>query len=273
VQYTLGVQQQISQSLNFTADFVQILGYNEAVSVNNNVALTGLGATTTYTVVNPYYTTGYQLQSIATQEARYLQMKVHYLDRRRDQINVAYQWGHSYDDSVSNGAISAHNALTTNPFSPEYDYGPSSTDLHQNMNISGILPVYYGVQASPIIVLQSGLPYTASSTLQAPGSADAPPGCLPYFSKCNPLGYTRDSVRGRPTYTFAARLSKNFKMGRESSRSFTVFAEGFNLLNHTNLGTNFYSNVDVTTGASAFGKSDQVAGTMRQMQLGGRFDF
>jgi hypothetical protein len=52
-----------------------------------------------------------------------------------------------------------------------------------------------------------------------------------------------------------------------------VFAEAFNLFNHPNLGTNFYSNVDVTTGTSAFGKSDQVAGTMRQMQLGGRFDF
>jgi hypothetical protein len=271
VQYTIGVQQQISKSLNVSADFLQLLGYDLPVSVNNNVALTGLGATTTYTTINPYYTTGYQLQSIATQQARYLQIKVHYLDKRRDQINVAYQWGHSYDDSVSNGAVSAHNALTTNPFSPEYDYGPSSTDLHQNMNISGILPVYFGVQLSPIISLQSGLPYTASSTLQAPGSSGASPGCLPYFSKCYPAGYTRDSIRGRPTYTFAARLSKNFRI--RESKSFTVLAEGFNLFNHPNLGTNFYSNVDTTTGTSAFGLSDQVAGTMRQMQLGGRFDF
>ena len=271
VQYTIGVQQQITQSLNATADFVQILGYNLPVSVNNNVALTGLGASTTYTTINPYYTTGYQLQSIATQEARYLQIKVHYLDKRRDQINVAYQWGHSNDDSVSNGAVSAHNALTTNPFSPKYDQGPSSTDLHQNMNISGILPVYFGIQLSPIVVLQSGLPYTPTSTLQSPGTSDAPAGCLPYFSKCYPAGYTRDSLRGRPTYTFAARLSKNFHI--RETKSFTVFAEAFNLFNHPNLGTNFYSNVDVTTGTSAFGKSDQVAGTMRQMQLGGRFDF
>jgi hypothetical protein len=131
--------------------------------------------------------------------------------------------------------------------------------------------VYFGVQLSPIVVLQSGLPYTPTSTLQSPGTSDAPPGCLPYFSKCYPAGYTRDSLRGRPTYTFAARLSKNFRFGE--SKSFTVFAEAFNLFNHPNLGTNFYSNVDVTTGTSAFGKSDQVAGTMRQMQLGGRFDF
>jgi Carboxypeptidase regulatory-like domain len=271
VQYSLGVQQQFTKSLNVAADFVQILGEVEPVAVNDNVALTGLGATQTYTEINPYYTTGYQEQSIGTLRARYLQMKVHYLDQRHDQINVAYQYGHSWDDGENNFAISALSNLSTNPFNPETDYGPSSTDLHQNMNISGILPVYYGVQVSPIIVLQSALPYTATSTLQSPGTANAPPACQAYFTRCYPLGYSRNSLRGRPTYTFAARLSKNVRLGE--NRSFTVFAEGYNLFNHPNLGTNFYSNVDVTTGASAFGNSDQVAGTMRQMQLGGRFDF
>ncbi len=277
LQATIGIQHQFSGRLVVSADYVYHYGFHEIISVNNNLALVGTGSSAVASVINPNYTTGYQLQSGAFLKAKDLQVKAHYRDHRGDSVQVAYQFGYSNDDSVTNFAISAHNALTTNPFNPLTDYGPSSLDARHTLNISGAVNMHWGIQLSPIISYTSALPYTASSSSQSPGTAlGLAAGCQAYYTKCYPVSngitYSRDSLRGDQFFSLNARLSKTVKLGE--SRSFSLYFEGFNLTNRGNLGTNFNANIDTTTGPSAFGKPITTASSApRQFQVGGRFDF
>ena len=275
LQGTIGVQHQFSDRLVVSADYVYHYGFHEIISVNNNLALVGTGSSAVATVINPNYTTGYQLQSGAFLKAKDFQVKAHYRDHRGDSLQVAYQFGYSNDDSVTNFAISAHNALTTNPFDPLTDYGPSSLDARHTLNMSGAINMHWGIQLSPIMSYTSPLPYTASSSSQAPGSGTAV-NCPAYFTKCYPVAngitYSRDSLRGDRFFSLNARLSKTVKLGE--SRSFSLYFEGFNLTNRGNLGTSFNTNIDTTSGPSAFGKPSGTAPSApRQFQVGGRFDF
>jgi hypothetical protein len=275
IQATIGMQHQFSDRFVVSADYVYHYGFHQIVSVNNNLTLVGTGSSAVAQVINPNYTTGYQLQSIAFLKAKDLQVKAHYRDRRGDSIQVAYQFGYSNDDSVTNFAISAHNALTTNPFNPRTDYGPSSLDARHTLNTSGDIKIYWGVLLSPIVSYTSALPYTASSSSQQPGSGAAV-NCPAYYTKCYPVvngvTYSRDSLRGDEFFSLNARLSKVVKLGE--TRDVTLFFEGYNLTNRGNLGTNFNANVDITSGASAFGRPITTASSApRPFQVGGRFDF
>jgi Carboxypeptidase regulatory-like domain len=271
MQATIGVEHEFTPSFNASADFVYHRDFNGIVSVNTNAALAGTGASQTFTSVNPAYTSIKTFESIATGVAKDLQVQAHYRDNRGDIAALAYQFGYSNDDSVSNFLVSSVNATTTNPFNLNYDYGPSTNDARHMLTASGSVNMYWGIYLSPIVSVTSALPYTATSTLQAPGSADAPPGCLAYFAKCYPVvngvTYSRNSLRGDPFFSLSARISKTFKLGE--SRSIMVLIEGFNLTNKHNLGTNFFTNVD----ASNFGTPNGTSLPLRQFQVGGRFDF
>jgi hypothetical protein len=275
IQATIGMQHQFSDKFVVSADYVYHYGFHQIVSVNNNLTLVGTGSSAVAQVINPNYTTGYQLQSIAFLKAKDLQIKGHYRNRRGDSVEIAYQFGYSNDDSVTNFAISAHNALTTNPFNPATDYGPSSLDARHTLNTSGVVNIPFGIQLSPVISFTSPLPYTASSSSQQPGSGAAVK-CPAYYTKCYPvvngITYSRDSLRGDDFFSINARLSKIIKIGE--TRDVTLFFEGYNLMNRGNLGTNFNANVDITTGASAFGRPITTpVSSPRQFQVGGRFDF
>jgi len=118
---------------------------------------------------------------------------------------------------------------------------------------------------APVFAYTSALPYTATSSLQAPGSS---PDCPAYYTRCYPVGYSRDSLRGGNFLSLSARFSKAIKLGE--SRSITLFFEGYNLTNRFNLGTNFNTNVD---SPATFRKPNGTSLPLRQLQLGGRFDF
>jgi hypothetical protein len=268
MQTTIGVQHQVTNSLNVAADFVYRYGYNGIVSVNNNIALVGTGATATYTTINPAYTTGYQLQAAATQVSKDLDVTAAYRDRRGDMLRLAYQFGYTNDNSVTSFSISAHNALTTNPFDLQTDYGPSSLDARHILNVSGDVNLHWGIQLAPIFSFTSALPYTATSTLQGPGSSA---GCPSYYTKCYPVfngvTYSRDSLRGDKFVSLNARLSKVVKF--RETLGLTAFFEAYNITNRHNLGTNFFTNVD----ASNFRTPNGASLPLRQLQVGARVDF
>ena len=268
MQFTGGIQHQFGNSLSVNADFVYRYGFHEIVTVNNNVALTGQGASSAYTIVNPAYTTGYQLQAIATSQTKDLDVQAIYRDHRSDSIQVAYQLGSEDDDSYTNGTISAHNALTTNPFNLKTDYGPGSIDARQILNVAGNVNIYKGLLLAPLVSYTSALPFTATSTLQTPGSST---NCPVYYARCYPIvngtQYSRDSLRGNPFFSLNARLSKGIKIKEKFEA--TGFFEGYNVTNRHNLGTNYFTNVD----ASNFLTPNGTSLPLRQLQVGGRIDF
>lgn len=268
MQTTGGVQHQFGNSLSVAADFVFRYGFHQIVTVNNNVVLTGAGASQTYATVNPAFTTGYQLQAIANDQTKDLDVQATYHDHRTDLLQVAYQYGRETDDDDTNFSISAHNALTTDPFNPKVDQGPGSLDAHNILSVAGNLNMHWGFELAPLISFTSAFPYTATSTLQTPGSSG---NCPSYYSRCYPVvngvTYGRDSLRGDSFLSINTRLSKSVHLPRE--HSLTGFFEGYNLTNKHNLGTNFFTNVD----ASNFRQPNGTSLPLRQFQFGGRFDF
>jgi len=274
-QATIGIQHQVGNSLTLSADYINHYGFNGIVEVNNNVALTGPGNAQTYTFVNPAITSGYMTESIATLKANDVQMKASYRGKHNVRVAVAYQYGYSDDNSLSNFAISAHSAVANNPFNLNYDYGPSTNDIRNTVVMNATIPLLLGVELSPIFNYASGAPYTATTSSQTPGTALAPANCQAYFSSCYPyangIQYSRDSLRGDPTYGLNARLSKHVALPEH--RSLTVLIEAFNIPSWRNRGTAFFTNVDATTGASAFGQPTNASNTLRQVQVGARLDF
>jgi hypothetical protein len=131
------------------------------------------------------------------------------------------------------------------------------------------------VEFAPLFTASSGAPYTPTSSVQKPGTSLAPANCLAYFTSCYPnangIQYSRDSLRGTALWNLDARLQKTQKLGEH--RSLTVLFEAYNVFNHWNIGTSFYSNVDITTGAQAFGNVNLAQANKRQLQLGLRLDF
>jgi hypothetical protein len=129
LQETIGIQHQFRNSVTLSTDYVHHIGFNGLVPNNTNVGLTGPGATTSFININPAYTSQYQLQSIGAQTTNDIQVKANMRDHRKDRVSVAYQYGHSNDNSATSFGISAHSALVNNPFNLNYDYGPSSSDI------------------------------------------------------------------------------------------------------------------------------------------------
>jgi hypothetical protein len=265
LQATIGFQHQLTDSFNFSADFVYRRGFNGIATVNPNVALVGPGDTNNYIIVNSAYTSLKQFRSGTYLKAYQTDIQAHYKDRRGDTVGVAYQLGWSWDDNFTAFAISGNNALTTNPFNYNTDYGPSALDARNILNVNGTANLGWGFQLAPILAFTSALPYTATSSLQAPGSS---PECPGYYTRCYPVGYSRDSLRGDDFFSLSARLSKAIRLGEK--RSVTLFFEGYNITNRHNLGTNFNTNVDSPT---TFRQPNGVAIPLRQLQVGGRFDF
>lgn len=265
LQVSIGAQHQLTDRFNFSADFVYRRGFNGIATVNPNVALTGPGDTSDYIIVNPAYTSLKQFRSGTYLKAYQTDIQAHYRDRRGDTIAVAYQLGWSWDNNFTAFAISGNNALTTNPFNYNTDYGPSALDARNILNVSGDANLGWGFHLAPIISFTSALPYTATSSLQAPGTSADCPG---YYTRCYPVGYSRNSLRGDDYFSLNARLSKAIKLGE--TRAITLFFEGYNITNRHNLGTNFNTNVDST---ATFGQPNGVAIPLRQLQVGGRFDF
>jgi hypothetical protein len=271
---TAGIQRDITNSLNASADFVYRRGFNDVININGNISATGIiGTTTSYGVLNPAYTTFNTITSGAFQVVKDLEMQVHYRDHRGDSMQVAYQFGYSNDDDYGNFQNGGRSALATNPLNLMTDYGPSFNDARNILNVNGAINLLWGIQLTPLAEYTGALPYTATSALQTPGSANAPPGCLSYFSRCYPKGYSRNSLRGDSFFSLNARLSKNIRLGE--SRSVTLMFEGYDVTNKHNHGTNYNTSVDPSAGFPN-GNVGTLNGTglpLRQLQVGGRFDF
>ena len=254
-----GIAHQFKQ-FNVSADFNYVYGwyqyivddYNVNPIVQSNPAIT--------LPINPAYQTNLVWNNGGFMKDYSLRILATYRDHRGDMANVAYSLGWAYDDTITSFAAGT-SAAATNPFNALTDYGPSANDARHILNASGTIHIPFGISFSPIAQVNSGLPYTATTT------AAVVAGCPSYYSTCYPVGYTKNSLRGGTTVMLNGRLSKQINLGE--SRSVTVLAEVYNALNKDNFGTRYVTNV----GASNFRSPNGVTTPKRQFQLGFRFDF
>jgi hypothetical protein len=255
IQASGGAAHQFSDRLNASGDFVYNRGFRQIAIVNVNV-----NPVTLRPPVDPRYTELNEWNNSGLYESYSLRFQSAYRTRRGDSFSAAYTLGWAYDNSVPGSQFTVGSgSAATNPFDLNVDWGPSIIDARHILNVSGNAYLRWGIRLSPIFSFVSALPYTAAT------SAAVVAGCPPYYARCYPSSYTKNSLRGVDTVNLSARLSKEFKFGEKYS--LTLLTEGYNTLNRVN-----YTSFGTTIEAANFRKPT-AASARRQLQLGFRFDF
>jgi hypothetical protein len=233
------------------------------------------------------------------------------------QLNVAYTWSKNLTDNQTDRSSAPMDA-----FNIQNDYGRAQLDRRHIFvtNFVYELPfftksgaflrtLFGGWQASSIITLQTGIPFTPTYAGYDPAgigflNASSPAGGRPYVT-CNPneggkhtfeeyFNYTcfqsttptlatatpgtasRGSIDGPPTKRVDFTMTKNFHFGE--TMNLQLRGEAFNVFNHTNFTTlNVAAStphaVNATTGAvTGFGVVSGVRDP-RTLQLGIKFSF
>jgi hypothetical protein len=77
---------------------------------------------------------------------------------RRSQITANYTLSHTYDDDSNGGPYDVDSAL--NPFNLKGERAFSNLDVRNVLNVAGIFNLPAGLKLNPLVVVQSGAPYT-----------------------------------------------------------------------------------------------------------------
>ena len=123
----------------------------------------------------------------------------------------------------------------TNPFGPG-DHGPSGEDVRHRFVLAGTLHLPGAFEASTLSQFESGRPYTLGTSVDINGDGVANDRAV-----VNGQQTTLDEFRGTPFAQIDMRVSRNFRLGERAS--IRPFVEFFNLLNRTNPGNNFVSDI------------------------------
>jgi hypothetical protein len=226
------------------------------------------------------------------------------------QIQTSFTYSHAYDAGQSSQTFTATNNVL-NPLDLTQEQGRSSFDIRERFAFGAVwTPDLYkgshlilkelinGFTISPLINISSGAPYTGLLSGTAPGldatgtSCKPGPGCFSPISSgvlgaggSNRLPNLPPNAFQMPrTANVDLRLEKSFRLTER--RAFTLTADAFNALNHTNftgVNTLMYSISGTTlqfqdgaSGRSLFGLPTQSSNSIlaqRQIQIGARLDF
>ena len=268
-QMTIGFADQI-KNLAFAADYVFADGFNQYHKRNGNINQLG-------SLINPTYGVLQTLDYGGRLRNYSVQASARYRDHRGDNLQFAYTFQRSYDNYPGAGTFNAgmmsNGLYATDPFNDDVDWGPSGAAPQQILNVSGSLPVHWGILVAPILSYNTGIRLNPTTSARS-GSLLAP--CPVYYAQCWPaLGpggtFLKNQFLPPSNYLLALRLSKKVAIGEK--RSASVFFEAFNITNHDNL-TGFSMNYtsNGTAISSTFG-NPTTDGPSRKIQIGGQFDF
>ena len=247
VQTTGGVERSLSQWIDISLDYSYIRGLDQLLKKNVNLT------PVTFTKINPLFTTVDAWGNEGWFASKSLLSEARFRTRRGDSVRVAYTLG--FARSNTNGGTSSRTASATNPFNLTEDEGPADNDVRHILNINGSTTLPLGIRFASIMSYKSPLPYSATTTAQAPGATD------PFIHRPEP----RNARMGDNSFSIDLRLSRPVKLG--GARTATAFLEAFNATNATN-----YTTYQGSILSTRFGQPS-AAGPKRQLQIGFRFDF
>jgi hypothetical protein len=218
------------------------------------------------------------------------------------QIQTSFTYSHAYDAGQSSQTFTATNNVL-NPFDLTQEQGRSNFDIRERFNVGAVwTPDLYkgshlilkelanGFTISPLIAISSGAPYTALLQGNAPGGVSS--GILGAGGTNRLPGVQPNAFQMPRTANVDLRLEKAFRLTEH--RAFTLTADAFNALNHTNftsVDTQIYTICAANAKCSATGSTPTVnqlvfnnhfgvpTGSFnsllaqRQIQIGARLDF
>jgi len=324
-QWNINVQREVARATSVTVGYVASRGVNlnRQRDVNPSTPRTLADGTTVYglprgpglngIVENPRVNPDFGLLQIARMDGKsdYESLQVT-LDRRFQagvQVQGAYTWSRCRDQS-SGASGGEAGTVQTNPYDPDYDYGPCVFDVPHSFRASAVMALPFGGNRwldgwtiTGIVTALSGSPFTPVIGFDQAGTASpsqrpslAPDrriddvvrgGITQYF---DPTAFVlpapgtfgtvgRNSLRGPGYVSIDLGLLKNIRAVQVSGRQINVQlrVEVFNALNHANFGTP-NSIVFVQT-ANGGGAPNSTAGRItsanspRQIQFAARMTF
>jgi hypothetical protein len=250
----------------------------------------------TGTSINPNFGQILDIRSNVNSSYNGLAIQIRHRMSKSFQLMSNYTWAHALDFNPYIGTGYG----SYNQYDPENlraEYGNSSLDVRHRFVFSAVYApsvhasrfwenVVDGWRISPIVQIQSGLPFTPSVTGHATGSA---------FSTINGSGGSnRIESLGRNQFNFPAtattdlRVSKNFDLDRLGEHfRLELLGEAFNLFNHQNI-TAISTAAYTATGSTSTGTGTLVFNpnfatyknsnsntvySSRQIQVGARLHF
>jgi hypothetical protein len=278
LQSTIGIAHSFNNGLSFTVDYAYVYGFDQDIEreVNYNP-----NTIPVVTLLNPDFTTEYSTCSCGWFSDKQILAKVRYNDHRGDTAQVSYTLGWAYSNSASTSDFNLHSvgAYNTDPFDFDVDKGPAITDQRQNLAVNGVVRLPGDIEFAPIVTVGTGLPLTATTT-QASGAAAihvsngnviTVPGCQPWYNQCYPavngVLTSKGFYRGATTIGVNARIQRPFRL--RENMSITPMFEAYDIPNLVNQGINY----TLAATSPSFLRPSAATITMRQLQLGVRFDF
>lgn len=155
-----------------------------------------------------------------------------------------------------------------------YEWGPTNVDERHRITVAGVIPMRYGIDVAPSFTAASARPYTQFQAPN-PNGGSALQGIYLRDASGNPLGV--NNARGKALVNANARVTKNVTL--PNSRTVSIFAEFYNMLNRANFG-NSYGNLKYApaTYGQPIGYLGGIGSTTTipisfQVQFGARFAF
>lgn len=222
---------------------------------------------------------------------------------RRLTDGLQFQMSYTYSDAKDSGQTSQTFTNPNVPLDPndlDLEYGTSNLDIPHRFVASAVYApstlfgvgrnsslgraIFGGFTISPIVTIQSGSPYSAGVSGNAPGATST--GILGAGGANRIPTLARNDYRLPYQFNVDLRLSRRFKI--TETANVEIFAEGFNIFNRQNItgaGSTAYtiSNTSATTGTgtltyntSTFGVPSDAGNSIfreRQIQFAARFQF
>ena len=270
IQSSLGVQQQLSDTMSFTADWVYQGSRNEWQSRNMNLSynpVTGINNPTQTAALRPFPTWGLvqMLYSDGESDSHGLQTSFNKRFSNRWQATATYTLG-GVTDMTQCGFEGLGRKIETCPADMGGDRTYATTDQRHRATANGVWELPYGLQLSGLYFYGSGARFATVYGGDRRGQGSGQSGRL------GPNGViaVRNNFVGRPLHRVDMRFLKRVKLG--GSRQLDGILEVFNLFNHENYGQ-YTTNLAVPANYGRPQQDLNVVYQPRIMQLGFRFGF
>ncbi len=259
---TLTLERQLGWNTVLSVSYLGSLGRHLPTFLDTNIAPST--SNIAYTVVDPTgkgplkdptYTTDLytarinsafgamtDIQSVVDSNYNALAFQVTHRMSSHVQFNAGYTWSHALDfnQNQNTGTV---NTSGMDPYNRAIDYGNSNFNVPNRFTLNAVLDSPWqthgwtkwlanGWRLSPIIQVQSGLPYSMGTSGTAPGAFSGGGGINGSNGDFRIPIVGRNTFRYPSTTIFDLSLSKTFVI--RERYNLTFLAEGFNVLNTQN---------------------------------------
>jgi len=274
MQSSIGVERQLPKKTTLAATYIASHGVHELLTRNINAPLSGTYTGVAGSGVFPYPDAGpiYQMEAAGLYNQNQLLTTVN------SRLNSNVSLIGSYTLASAHSNTDGLGTFPANQYSMVGEYGPAANDVRNRVSIGGSITTRWKLQWSPLIILQSGMPFNITTSQDIYGdtvlsarpgiaSNSTPGAILTSYGWLDPNPVAGETIlprnfgRGPGQEVINLRLARTFRFGQpskgaaEGRYALTFSVSARNLLNHINPGP-IIGNIN----SPLFGLANQLSG-------------